>query len=53
MKNTPPLGEFGVSPLEAIEERENGPFLKKRTLEYFKVTQSVLEVHSDFPLEQM
>lgn len=23
VKNTPPLGEFGVSPLEAIEDREN------------------------------
>lgn len=24
VKNTPPLGEFGVSLLEAIEDRENG-----------------------------
>lgn len=29
VKNTPPLGEFGVSPLEAIEERENGTFFFK------------------------
>lgn len=26
VKNTPPLGEFGVSPLEAIEDRENETF---------------------------
>lgn len=47
MKNTPPLGEFGVSLLEAIEDRENGTcFLKERTFENFKVTQSVLQVYS-------
>lgn len=47
VKNTPPLGEFGVSLLEAIEDRENGTcFLKERTFENFKVTQSVLQVYS-------
>lgn len=46
VKNTPPLGEFGVRPLKAIEDRENGSFLKERTFENCKVTQSVLQVYS-------
>lgn len=53
VKNTPPLGEFGVSSLEAIEDRENGTFLKERIFENFKVTQSVLQVSSEFHLQQM
>lgn len=39
VKNTPPLGEFGASPLQAIENRENGTSLKGRTFENFKVLQ--------------
>lgn len=56
VKNTPPLGEFGVSPLEAIEDRENETlffFFFKGEFENFKVTQSVLQVYSEFHLQQM
>lgn len=52
VKSTPPLGEFGVSPLAAMEDRENGTLSKKRTVESLKVTQLELQVHPESHLQQ-